>query len=66
MYAIKKGGDCMDKGRIVRLERFPENLYRRLKVYAARNDFTMKGIIIKALEEYLDRHEKEGGDLDGS
>lgn len=56
----------MDKGRIVRLERFPENLYRRLKVYAARNDFTMKGIIIKALEEYLDRHEKEGGDLDGS
>jgi predicted transcriptional regulator len=60
MYPIKKGGECMDKGRIIRLERFPEDLYRRLKVYAAMNDLTMKGIIIKAVEEYLDRHEKKG------
>jgi len=54
----KKGGEWMDKGRIIRLERFPEDLYRRLKVYAAMNDLTMKEIIIKSVDEYL---KKVGG-----
>jgi hypothetical protein len=45
----------MDKGRIVRVERFPEDLYRRLRVYAAKNLLTMKDVIIKAIDEYLER-----------
>ncbi len=60
MYPIKKGGECMDKGRIIRLERFPEDLHYRLKVFAVVNNTTMKDVIIKALTEYLDKHEKKG------
>lgn len=45
----------MDKGRIVRVEGFPEDLFRKLKVYAAQNDTTMKDVVIRAVEEYLER-----------
>jgi hypothetical protein len=45
----------MERGRIVRVERFPEDLYRKLKIHAAKNLCTMKDVIVKAVEEYLER-----------
>jgi predicted nucleotidyltransferase component of viral defense system len=59
IYPIKKGGECMDKRRIIRLERFPEDLHYRLKVFAVVNNTTMKDVIIQAVTEYLHKHEKK-------
>jgi hypothetical protein len=61
MYFAKKGGEYMDKGRILRLERFPEDLHYRLKVFAAVHNTTMKEVIIEAVTKYLDKHEKKRG-----
>ena len=50
----------MSKGKIVQMRNFPEDLHRRAKVFAAQNDTTVKAVVIKALTEYLDRHEGKG------
>jgi predicted HicB family RNase H-like nuclease len=34
---------------------FPDDLHRRTKVQAAKEGITMKALIIKLLEEYLER-----------
>ena len=41
------------------LKRFPADLHYRIKVFAAVHNTTMKDVIIKALTEYLDKHEKK-------
>ncbi|UCF02845.1 MAG: hypothetical protein JSV14_04110 [Deltaproteobacteria bacterium] len=41
------------------LKRFPEDLHYRLKVFAVVNNTTMKDVIIQAVTQYLDKHEKE-------
>jgi plasmid stability protein len=43
------------------IRNFPGDLHRRAKVFAAQNDTTIKEVVIKALEEHLDRHEGKGG-----
>jgi len=48
-------------GKIVMLKGFPEDLHHRMKVFAAVNNTTMKDVIIQAVTEYLDKHEKKGG-----
>jgi predicted transcriptional regulator len=40
---------------------FPLSLHKRLKKFAKEDGRTMTWIILKAVEEYLDRQEKEGG-----
>ena len=42
------------------IRNFPEDLHYRVKVFAAVHSTTIKDLVIKALEEYLDRHEKKG------
>ncbi len=39
---------------------FPVKLHHRARVQAVKEDITFKALVIKALEEYLDRHEKKG------
>jgi len=43
---------------ILNIKDFPDDLHRRTKVQAAKEGITMKALIIKLLEEYLER---EGG-----
>ena len=38
---------------------FPENLHHRIKVFAVVHNTTMKEVIIEALTEYIDKHEKK-------
>ena len=40
------------------IRNFPEGLYIRVKVHVIRERTTLRELTIKALEEYLDRHEK--------
>ncbi len=40
---------------------FPPQLHKKLKRFSKREGRTMTWIILKAVEEYLDRHEKEEG-----
>ena len=42
------------------IRNFPEDLHYKAKVFAAVHNTTMKDLVIKALEEYLDRNEKKG------
>jgi hypothetical protein len=60
MYSTYYISDRGDKMKQVILKRFPEDLHYRLKVFAVVNNTTMKDVIIKALTEYLDKHEKKG------
>ena len=39
------------------IRNFPTELHHRVKVFAAIHDTTMKEVVIKALTEYLDKHE---------
>lgn len=41
------------------IRNFPEGLYIRVKVHVLRKRTTLREVVIKALKEYLDRHEKE-------
>ena len=43
------------------LRQFPLSLHKRLKKFAQKEGRTMTWIILKAVEEYLDRQEKERG-----
>ncbi|MBE9580139.1 MAG: 3-hydroxyacyl-CoA dehydrogenase [Proteobacteria bacterium] len=40
---------------------FPEDLHHRAKIQAAIEKTSLKGLIIKALEEYLKKAKKKGG-----
>ena len=44
----------------VYLRDFPADLHKRAKIQAAKEETTLKAIVIKALEEYLKK--KGGGD----
>jgi hypothetical protein len=44
--------------KIVQIRNFPADLHKRTKIQAAKEETTMKAIIVKALEEYL---KKVGG-----
>ena len=61
MTTTLKGGDKVkeEKGKVVQLRRFPENLHRRAKIYAAIHDTTIKDLIVQGLTELLDRLEKK-------
>ena len=41
---------------------FPAPLHKRLKKFAKKEGRTMGWIILKSVEEYLDREENKGGD----
>jgi len=44
--------------KIVQIRNFPAELHKRTKIQAAKEETTMKAIIVKAITEYL---EKVGG-----
>ncbi|NIN00009.1 MAG: hypothetical protein GTO24_18635 [candidate division Zixibacteria bacterium] len=46
----------------INLRNMPEDIYRKAKVQAAYEGISLKGLIIKALTEYIDRREgKQNG-----
>lgn len=45
----------------VNIKDFPDKLHRQAKIQAAIEGTTLKGLIIKALTEYLKRAKKKGG-----
>jgi len=45
----------------VNIRNFPDDLHREAKIQAAMEGTTLKGIIIKALTEYLKGTKKKGG-----
>ena len=45
---------------IINIKDFPDDLHMEAKIQAAKERTTLKGIIIKALREYLDRAKKGG------
>jgi predicted HicB family RNase H-like nuclease len=58
-YITQQGGDRMERViKIVQVRNFPADLHKRAKIQAAKEETTLKAIIIKALTEYL---KKVGG-----
>lgn len=59
----QKGGDTMTKKKkdviVVNLRNFPKDLHERAVKQAGEEYRTLKGIICKALEQYLDRKEAD-------
>jgi hypothetical protein len=53
----QQGGDAMAI-KVIQMRNFPADLHKRVKIQAAKEETTLKAIIIKALEEYL---KKVGG-----
>jgi predicted HicB family RNase H-like nuclease len=45
-------------GKVVMMKEFPDDLHKRAKLQAVKEEITLKAIVIKALTEYL---EKVGG-----
>jgi predicted HicB family RNase H-like nuclease len=45
-------------GKVVMMKQFPDDLHKRAKLQAVKEEITLKAIIIKALEQYL---KKVGG-----
>jgi predicted HicB family RNase H-like nuclease len=45
----------------VNIRDFPDELHRQAKIQAAIEGTTLKGLIIKALTEYLKKARKKGG-----
>ena len=46
---------------VINIRGVPDDLHIRVKVQAARESIPLRELVIKALEQYLDRHEgKEG------
>jgi len=43
------------------LRDFPDDLHRRVKIQAATETTTMKDLIIRLLEEYLDKADRKDG-----
>jgi predicted HicB family RNase H-like nuclease len=56
MSHIRQGGETMKQ---IIIRGVPEDLHKRAKLQAVKEDSSLKGIIIKALTEYLDREEKK-------
>ena len=55
----KQGGDAMAKEiKVIQMRNFPADLHKRAKIQAAKEETTLKEIVIKALEQYL---KKVGG-----
>ena len=55
----KQGGDRMAKEiKVIQMRNFPADLHKRAKIQAAKEETTLKEIVIKALEQYL---KKVGG-----
>jgi hypothetical protein len=57
----------------VNIRGFPEELYERAKIRAVKERSSLKGVMVKALAEYLDRQDrpqagrrKKGGAEDGN
>lgn len=46
-------------GKVIQMRDFPEDLHHRAKVQAAKEGITLEALIIRLLQEYLDR--KGGG-----
>ena len=46
---------------VLNIKDFPNDLHRKAKIQAAIEGTTLKGLIIKALTEYLKRAKKKGG-----
>ena len=46
---------------VINIRDVPEGLYIRAKIHAIKKRITLKALVINAIQEYLDRHEKEGG-----
>lgn len=44
----------------INIKNFPMDLYVKVKGQAAKEHRTLKGLLINALEEYLERREKGG------
>jgi len=44
--------------KVIQMRNFPADLHKRTKIQAAKEETTLKGIVIKALEQYL---KKVGG-----
>ena len=44
--------------KVIQMRNFPADLHKRVKIQAAKEETTLKAIVIKALEEYL---KKVGG-----
>ena len=40
-------------GKVVMMEEFPDDLHKRAKLQAVKEEITLKAIFIKALEQYL-------------
>jgi predicted HicB family RNase H-like nuclease len=40
---------------------FPEDLHKKAKMQALEEDLTLGDLVIKAIEQYLDRTRKRGG-----
>jgi predicted HicB family RNase H-like nuclease len=50
----KQGGDEVAKEiKVIQMRNFPADLHKRAKVQAAKEETTLKAILIKALEQYL-------------
>ena len=45
---------------VITLKDFPDDLHKEIKIQAVREGTTLKGLIIKALREYLNRGSREG------
>lgn len=46
---------------VLNVKDFPDDLHHRAKIQAAVEKTSLKGLIIKALEEYLKKAKKKGG-----
>ena len=45
---------------VINIREFPDTLHREAKVRAAQEGITLKGLIIKAVEEYVKKKEGKG------
>ena len=61
MYIILKGGDRVKKTETMSLliERWPKDLHRRLKIEAARQDKTLRQVLVEAASQWLKKRESE-------
>jgi predicted HicB family RNase H-like nuclease len=56
MQHNKQGDDTMAKKiKVIQMRNFPADLHKRAKIQAAKEETTLKEIVIRALTEYLER-----------
>jgi plasmid stability protein len=46
---------------VINIRGVPDDLHVRVKVQAAKESIPLRELVMKALEEYLDRHERKRG-----